>query len=80
LLTQPPAIERALRLWFPPTSNVYIGSTERPSFFAPLNSSYILFFAESFPHLLANVTNNYMLYAVETLIFFGSAGTAETLG
>jgi hypothetical protein len=79
-LTQPPAIERALRLWFPPGSRLYIGSTERPAFFAPLNTSYRLFFAESFAHLLTDVSNNYMLYAVETLLFFGSAGTAETLG
>lgn len=79
-LTQPPAIERALRLWFPPNSRLYIGSTERPAFFAPLNTSYRLFFAETFPHLLANVSNNYMLYAVETLVFFGSSGSVETLG
>lgn len=75
--TRPPAIERALGLWFPEQSRVYIGSTEKPAFFAPLRKKYKLFFAEDFGVALANVTNNYMLYAVETLVFFGSSGESR---
>lgn len=77
--TQPPAIERALRLWLPAQSHVYVGSTDPPSFFEPLRRSYRLHFAEDFGPLLANISNNYALYAVETLIFFGSQLYAETL-
>ena len=55
------------------------GSTDPPSFFEPLRRSYRLHFAEDFGPLLANISNNYALYAVETLIFFGSQLYAETL-
>ena len=79
-LTRPEGLRHALSLWFPEQSRVYIGSTERPDFFAPLRSSFRLYFAEDFGRALANVSNNYELYAVETLLFFGSSGTVETLG
>ena len=32
LLTRPAAIDKTLRMWLPPNSHVYIGSTEPPSF------------------------------------------------
>ena len=35
-LTRPPALAKALGMWFPDGSRVYIGSTERPEFFTPL--------------------------------------------
>ena len=76
--TRPDAIERALRLWLPMHAHVYVGSTEPPSFFQPLRRSYRLHFAEDFGPLLSNITNNYALYAVETLVFFGSQMSAET--
>ena len=62
----------------PPQSHVYIGSTEPPSFFAPLRDTYRLHFAEDFRRQLTNITNNYALYAVETLIFFGSQMSVES--
>jgi len=76
--TRPDAIERALRLWLPMNAHVYVGSTEPPSFFEPLRRSFRLHFAEDFGPLLTNITNNYALYAVETLVFFGSQMSAET--
>ena len=79
LLTRPAAIDKTLRMWLPPNSHVYIGSTEPPSFFDPLRKSYRLHFAEDFRPQLANVTNNYALYAVETLVFFGSQMSVEGL-
>ena len=36
LQTRPDAIARTLQLWMPKMSRVYVGSTEPPSFFAPL--------------------------------------------
>jgi len=78
--TRPDGIRRTLRLWFPVGSHVYIGSTERPDFFASLRDSYTLHFAEDFAQELVNITNNYALYAVETLVFFGSSASIETLG
>ena len=70
-LTRPEAIEKSMQLWLPAGAHVYIGSTEPPSFFAPLRRTYRLHFAEDFGAQLANITNNYALYAVETLVFFG---------
>jgi len=78
--TRPEGIQRALQLWFPLGTHVYIGSTERPDFFAPMRDSYKLHFAEDFRSELVNITNNYALYAVETLLFFGSLASVETLG
>jgi hypothetical protein len=79
-LTRPEAIGKTLSLWIPYGSRVYIGSTEPPSFFEPLRSQYRLHFAEDFGPQLANITNNYALYAVETLLFFGSQASVESLG
>ena len=67
-LSRPPAIDRALRLWIPPGSRVYVGSTEPPSFFDPLRTSYRLYFAEDYSQHLRNISNNYALYAVETCV------------
>ena len=77
--TRPEAIARTLRLWLPPGSRVYIGSTEPPAFFAPLRRSFRLHFAEDFGRQLSNITNNYALYAVETLVFFASQMSVESL-
>ena len=79
LLTRPDAIARSLLMWVPAQSHVYIGSTEPPAFFAPLRATFRLHFAEDFPAQLANITNNYALYAVETLLFFGSQASVESL-
>ena len=79
-LTRPAAIDKSLRLWLPVGSHVYIGSTEPPSFFEPLRASFRLHFAEDFGRELSNITNNYALYAVETLLFFGSQASVESLG
>ena len=75
--TRPAALLRALDLWFPRGTHVYIGSTERPAYFELLRERYTLHFAEDYLHELNNVTrgavsNNYALYALETLLFFGS--------
>ena len=80
LLTRPEAIARSLSMWVPPGSHLYIGSTEPPVFFEPLRATYRLHFAEDFVPLLAhhNITNNYALYAVETLVFFGSHMSVES--
>eukprot|EP00965_Chrysotila_dentata_P244001 6205725-Pleurochrysis_carterae.AAC.3 len=80
MLTRPDAIGTALRLWFPPGFHVYIGSTEKPAFFDALRPHYTLHFAEDYGAELRAISNNYALYAVETLVFFGSVGTVETLG
>ena len=47
--TRPDAIGRALTLWMPEQSHVYIGSTEGPAFFAPLRRQFQLHFAEDYP-------------------------------
>lgn len=75
--TRPAALLRALDLWFPRGTHVYIGSTERPAYFERLRERYTLHFAEDYAEELNNVTrgavsNNYALYALETLLFFGS--------
>ena len=77
-LTRPAAILRDLQLWLPAQSHVYIGSTEPPAFFDPLRAQYRLHFAEDFAAELSNVTNNYALYALETLLFFGADSAVET--
>ena len=79
LQTRPDAIARTLQLWMPKMSRVYVGSTEPPSFFAPLRESFRLYFAEDFGPTLQRhgITNNYALYAVETLVFFGSQASVE---
>ena len=75
--TRPAALLRALDLWFPRGTHVYIGSTERPAYFERLRGRYTLHFAEDYAEELNNATrgavsNNYALYALETLLFFGS--------
>lgn len=42
------------------------------------SASYRVHFAEDFSAELANITNNYALYAVETLVFFGSQMSVES--
>ncbi|KAL1529702.1 hypothetical protein AB1Y20_000641 [Prymnesium parvum] len=79
-LTRPEAVLRALRLWIPLQSHLYVGSTEKPAFFAPLRPHFKLHFSDDFPAETANITNNYALYAMETLIFFGSVASVETFG
>jgi len=81
--TRPAALLRALDGWFPRGTHVYVGSTERPAFFAPLADKYRLHFAEDFADELNDarrgaVSNNYALYAFETLLFFGSRASVET--
>ena len=81
--TRPAALLRALDLWFPRGTHVYIGSTERPAYFEQLRERYTLHFAEDYAEELNNATrgavsNNYALYALETLLFFGSQA-ARTL-
>ena len=81
--TRPAALLRALDLWFPRGTHVYIGSTERPAYFELLRERYTLHFAEDYSQELNNVTrgavsNNYALYALETLLFFGSQASVET--
>lgn len=51
----------------------------QPRFFEPLRRTFRLHFAEDFGAQLANITNNYALYAVETLLFFGSQASVESL-
>lgn len=77
-MTRPAEILRSLSLWLPPRSRLYIGSTEPASFFEPLRGTYELSFASDFAPLLANISNNYALYAVDTLVFFGAVSTVET--
>lgn len=55
-LTRANAIGRALNLWFPKGSDVYVGSTERPAYFELLRRSYKLHFAEDFAAELVNVS------------------------
>mmetsp|Transcript_69314 Transcript_69314/g.137442 ORF Transcript_69314/g.137442 Transcript_69314/m.137442 type:complete len:345 (-) Transcript_69314:195-1229(-) len=82
--TQPAALLRMLRHWVPPTappsSTLYIGTTEPPSFFEPLASTYHLLFASNFSEELRGVRNNYALYAVESLLFVGADLYVETFG
>ena len=51
----------------------------QPSFFEPLRRTFRLHFAEDFGAELSSITNNYALYAVETLLFFGSQASVESL-
>ena len=51
----------------------------QPSFFEPLRRTFRLHFAEDFGAELSRITNNYALYAVETLLFFGSQASVESL-
>ena len=78
--TRPPAILRALRRFYAEQTTVYIASTEPPQFFASIGSHYRLRFAENFAQELHGFTNNYELYAVESLLGFGAAAYIETNG
>ena len=51
----------------------------QPAFFEPLRRTFKLHFAEDFGPQLKDITNNYALYAVETLLFFGSQASVESL-
>ena len=51
----------------------------QPAFFEPLRQTFKLHFAEDFVTPMAAITNNYALYAVETLLFFGSQASVESL-
>lgn len=76
--TQPAALLRALRRFFAEQTTVYIASTEKPGFFSALRPHYNLKFAEDFPAEFANLTNNYELYAIESLLSFGAGAYMET--
>lgn len=78
LMTRPEALGQAMSLWLPRGARVYIGSTEPPAYFDGLRQRFSLHFAEDFAAELANITNNYALYAVETLLLLGSASMVET--
>ena len=69
---------RALRRFFAEQTTVYIASTEKPGFFSALRPPYNLKFAEDFPAEFANLTNNYELYAIESLLSFGAGAYMET--
>ena len=84
-MTKPDALLRGFGAWFADDENVYIGSDQPDAarFFAPLRSLQPrpIFLAGDFSALLDahKVSgNNYALYAVERLLFFGAAAHAET--
>lgn len=56
-----------------------MGATEPPAFFDPLAPTFRLAFASDYPAELTNISSNYALYAVESLVFFGAASMVETV-
>ena len=47
-------------------------STEPAAFFAPLRDAFELHFVEEYEREYSQIGTNYGVYAVETLLFFGS--------
>ena len=82
-LTKVGALADFMHSSFPPGATVYIGSTEPLRYFAPLIDAahFRLFFATNFSSTLEahGITNNLLLFAVELLVFYGSAKYVETL-
>ena len=76
-ITRPAALGRALALWYPNGTRIYVSSTEPPAFFSSLRSEYALYLPEDFATELSSVTNNYALYAVETLVLFCAASVVQ---
>eukprot|EP00966_Prymnesium_polylepis_P030874 718301-Prymnesium_polylepis.1 len=79
-ITRPHALAAALSKWYANGSHVYVSSTEPPTFFEPLRAAYRLHLPEDFAAELAPITNNYALYAVETLVLFGASSVVQTFG
>ena len=80
-LTSAKGVARALRMWFPPNTTVYVAASESSpkKSFHPLASEYRLFFAEDFTNELAAVrSSTYLLYAVELLLAVGADAFVET--
>ncbi|KAL1507274.1 hypothetical protein AB1Y20_008122 [Prymnesium parvum] len=78
--TRPEMLSAALSLWYPNGSRLYISSTEAPPYFAALRPKFELFMPEDFPAELESITDNYALYAVETLLLFGASSVVQTFG
>ncbi len=58
-----------LHRWVRRSSTLYIGTTEPPAFFASLVADgYTLVFSSNFSSVLEGITNNYALYAIESLV------------
>ena len=85
-LTQPAALQRALSLWFPTETALFILSDERPAFFSPmrleLGGAFRLHFADDHREVLQRhgIANGYQLFAVEMLVRLGAHASVETYG
>ena len=78
--TQPPSVLQAMRRFVPRGATLYVGSTEAAPFFSPLAGVWNLLFASNFSEPLRGVSNNYALYAIESLLFVGADVYMETFG
>ena len=85
-LTQPAALQRALSLWFPAETALFVLSDERPAFFSPmrleLGGAFRLHFADDHREVLQRhrIANGYQLFAVEMLVRLGAHASVETYG
>jgi len=83
-LTRPDAMQRALALWFPHGTHLFVGSDEKPSFFGPMHlergGMFRLHFAEDYQWLLRqhNLTHGLEMYMVDTLVKYGALAHVET--
>lgn len=80
LITRPEALVGALEHWYPNGSTIYVSSTEPADFFAALRRQHRVYVPEDFGNELLPITNNYALYAVETLLLFGASSVVQTFG
>ena len=69
-----------MRRFVPRGATLYVGSTEAAPFFSPLAGVWNLLFASNFSEPLRGVSNNYALYAIESLLFVGADVYMETFG
>ena len=83
-LTQPAALQRALSLWFPANTALFVLSDQRPDFFLPMrlevHGAYRLHFADDHRELLQRqgIVSAFQLFAVETLVRLGAQAYVET--
>jgi len=80
-LTGPEGIAKALRLWYPAETTIYLApSDDSPYRYAPLALHYPrLYFAENFTDELGELRHStYQMFAVELLLSLGADGYVET--
>jgi hypothetical protein len=82
-LTEPEALLRAFAMWFPPETNVYVATDEKSTkrFFRPVQQQRPVYTSHNFSDIFRahGAENNFEVYAIERLLFFGAAAHAETI-